>query len=276
VTPARPAALAAIALCLAAAGPAPARADDGPRPLRYDVRRDLALTGASLAVTLGAELAKERLAPSSCRWCEPPALDARARDLLVLGYGKQAARVSDLTVGLVLPAGIVAHQLLAARDAGGSARDGWVDVLLVTEAVAISTNLNQLVKFAVARQRPFVRYGNFAEPGRTPDPDDDLSFYSGHTSTAFALATAAATVSHLRGYRSTPWVLGGGLGVATVVGYLRIAADKHYLTDVLTGAAAGAAIGWAVPWLLHRPRGGGAAGAGVAAVPWPVGFVVAF
>jgi membrane-associated phospholipid phosphatase len=37
-----------------------------------------------------------------------------------------------------------------------------------------------------------------------------------------------------------------------------MAADKHWLTDVLTGAATGTAVGLAVPW-LHRKRPGGRA-----------------
>jgi membrane-associated phospholipid phosphatase len=39
-----------------------------------------------------------------------------------------------------------------------------------------------------------------------------------------------------------------------VSGYLRIAADKHYLSDVLTGALLGSAMGVAIPLLLHPRR----------------------
>ena len=44
-----------------------------------------------------------------------------------------------------------------------------------------------------------------------------------------------------------------GLGVAAVTGWLRIAADKHYATDVALGAGLGAGVGVAVPLLLHAP-----------------------
>ena len=33
---------------------------------------------------------------------------------------------------------------------------------------------------------------------------------------------------------------------------MRIAADRHYLTDVLVGAAVGTAVGLAVPHLMHK------------------------
>ena len=47
------------------------------------------------------------------------------------------------------------------------------------------------------------------------------------------------------------WI--AGLSFATTGAYLRIAADRHYATDVLTGALVGSAIGFSVPYLAHRP-----------------------
>jgi membrane-associated phospholipid phosphatase len=265
-------ALLAASLC-AGAVPSPARAE--PHALRHDVAVDGAIAGGGWLLYLGSELAKEHLAPAACRFCGTNALDASARDLLVWGRVDRAKRGSDLLAFAILPTGMAAHQLLAARGAG-DLDAGLVDVVLVAEATAIAMNLNQLVKFSVGRQRPFVRYGNRVEPGRAPDPDDNLSFYSGHTTFTFALAAAAGTVSDLRGYRSAPWVWAAGLGLAATTGYLRIAADKHYLTDVLVGAATGLAVGIAVPRLFHgREDEGDAAppAARVTAVPLGIAFV---
>ena len=47
--------------------------------------------------------------------------------------------------------------------------------------------------------------------------------------------------------------MASGLSMAAFTGYLRIAADKHYLSDVLTGAIVGSAVGFVVPYFLH-PR----------------------
>lgn len=61
---------------------------------------------------------------------------------------------------------------------------------------------------------------------------------------------------------------GLGLGAAVTAGWLRIAGDKHYFTDVLTGALVGSAIGFGMPYLLHRRGGSAVAGerrAGVSA-----------
>jgi len=274
-------ALRALALCAAVAvvPPAPARAGEGPAPLRWEPRRDLAVTAAAVAAWVGSELAKERLAPSSCRFCGTNALDADARYALVWSNDARARRGSDVVVFGLLPGAIAAHQLLAAR-AGGDVQEGLVDLLVIVQATALAADLNQLVKFSVGRQRPFVHYGNYATADRAPDADDDVSFYSGHTSLAFALASAAGTVSSLRGYRTAPWVWATGLALAAGTGYLRIAADKHYLTDVLTGAVVGTAFGVGLPRLLHgrEKPGAGERGGGVAVtfVPLPLGVHVAF
>ena len=42
------------------------------------------------------------------------------------------------------------------------------------------------------------------------------------------------------------------LSLATVTGYLRIAADKHYFTDVLVGAIIGSTVGHIAFEKLHR------------------------
>ncbi|HET9555285.1 MAG TPA: phosphatase PAP2 family protein [Anaeromyxobacteraceae bacterium] len=266
---------AAAALLLLAAAPR-ALAERG--ELRYRLEVDLPLTLGATAFWAGTELAKPQLAPSTCRVCGVDGLDARARQLLVLPWIEPPRRASDVLVGAVMPLGVATHALLASRAGGQGWREGFVDLLVVSEAVTIAGSLGQVVKYAVGRQRPFVHYGNYTNPDRRPDPDDNLSFWSGHTAMAFSLAVGAGTVAHLRRDPGAPWVLGVGLGAATVVGYLRIAGDKHYLTDVLVGAAVGSAAGWAVPWLMHRPETSGpsAPGPRVAVTPLPLGIALTF
>lgn len=262
---------AALAALLAVTAPLAARAE--PLPLRHDPATDGAIAATAAVLYLSSELAKSRLAPSSCRLCEPNGFDAGAREVLVWERGDAARHASDALAAIV-PAGMLAHQLLAGRNAGDTGA-GWVDALVVIEAAALAMDLNQLVKYSVGRQRPFVRYGNTPEGAdREPESDDNLSFYSGHTTFTFAVAAAAGTVSDLRGYRSAPWVWGVGMTLAAATGYFRIAADRHYLTDVLVGAALGTAAGVALPRLLHGREDGGSPRAAVTVVP--IGFALAF
>lgn len=64
------------------------------------------------------------------------------------------------------------------------------------------------------------------------------SFPSGHTATAFAIASVLAC-----GYRDKIWVGLTSYSVATLVGLSRIHDGKHWATDVIGGAALGTFIG---------------------------------
>lgn len=275
----RRAALAPVALLALLATPTPARAERD--PLRYDLKVDLPLTLGTAALWGGSEALKAHLAPATCRVCGTNALDVGARDLLVWSGPERARTISDALAFGVIPAGVAAHALLAARAGGDPWKEGFVDLLLVAEAATLAGSLGQVVKLVVGRQRPFVHFGNHLEANRAPDPDDNLSFWSGHSSLTFSLAVGAGTVAFQRGDRSAPFVLGAGLTAAAATGWLRIAGDKHWLTDVLTGAAVGSLAGWAVPTLLHRREAPAAApgaqgGPRAAVTPLPVGLVMVF
>lgn len=108
------------------------------------------------------------------------------------------------------------------------------------------------MKHLARRTRPYAR---FCEPQHDSDlcgRDAKLSFYSGHTSVAFAAAVAAGSIADFHHQPNRKWVWASGLTLATATGALRVAADKHYTTDVLAGAAAGTLAGWLIP-KLHRP-----------------------
>lgn len=88
-----------------------------------------------------------------------------------------------------------------------------------------------------------VKYG----VGRTrPDGSSQASFPSGHTSTAFSLATVA---SHHWGWKAgvPAYALASGIGLS------RVESDKHYLSDVVAGAALGFIVGRTVTRLDGEP-----------------------
>jgi membrane-associated phospholipid phosphatase len=228
-----------------------------PSELRYDLRVDIPLTAATGLGFVLTEALRGSIAPAACRWCDRNAdgsdglngLDAGVRSALRWSDTSAANTVSNVTAFALSP--LLAYglpALLAARE--GRLGAFPVDALVITEAVALVAALNQVVKFSAARARPFVHAATVAAP---MDSDNNLSFFSGHTSFAFALAVSSATVATMRGYSYAGAVWAAGLSVAAFTGYLRIAADRHYFTDVLVGALAGGGLGFLVPWLLHRP-----------------------
>lgn len=91
------------------------------------------------------------------------------------------------------------------------------------KSVALSTATTFALKFTVRRERP--------------DGSNDRSFPSAHAMYSFQ----GATFIHRR--YGLKYALAAYLGAA-FVGYSRIEADKHYLGDVLAGAAIGSLSSW--------------------------------
>lgn len=227
------------------ATPAPAQTHD--RSLRWDPAADTTVTVLGVGAWIASELLKGQLAPAVCRWCAPNGLDSGVREALVWKDPASADRLSNLTGFLLVPVAAIGLDALAAAHEGGLG-GAPEDALLMTEAAVIAADLNQLTKLLVGRERPFV---HTLPPDRPHAPDDNLSFFSGHTTEAFAIAAASGTLGELRGYRWAPlaWGVGGALAVTT--GYLRMAADKHWLTDVVVGAIVGTAVGVVIPVVFH-------------------------
>ena len=84
-----------------------------------------------------------------------------------------------------------------------------------------------------------------------PDSSAYTSFPSGHTAQAFA---AAAMLSEEYGYRYK-WVPYLSYGLASTVGVLRMANNKHYLSDVLLAAGIGI-LSTKVAYWTHRYKWG--------------------
>lgn len=75
-----------------------------------------------------------------------------------------------------------------------------------------------------------------------PNGEDDRSFFSGHTSTAFTSAGLICSLN--KEYCTEALVLAG------LTGYLRMAATKHFFSDVVIGAGIGYAFGRYLPTIL--------------------------
>ncbi len=87
-----------------------------------------------------------------------------------------------------------------------------------------------------------------------PDGSNDHSFPSGHTATAFMTATM---LTKEYGHKS-PWIGIGAYTVASATGLMRIANNKHWLSDVLTGAGIGilsTEVGYYLADLIFKEKG---------------------
>lgn len=202
------------------------------------------------ALYLGVELGlKPYVVPDACRICEPPAFDEAASRALIWDDPRRADHVST-AVGYA-GAPIYAVAMLAASSSG-SWRRRIDDAIPVLESGVAIGLLHHVVKFTLGRERPFVHHARVAGVARAVDTDDNASLFSGHTGLAFAVATSAGVVAHTRGYRAEPAIWAGGYALAAATGYLRIAADKHWTSDVVIGALVGVGVGLAIPLLVHR------------------------
>jgi membrane-associated phospholipid phosphatase len=126
------------------------------------------------------------------------------------------------------------------------------DVPVVAESSAIALSVNAFVKHLTHRSRPAAHFCETEQAVVPCPPDTRLSFYSGHTSSAFAAAVAAGTIADFHHLQNRKWIWASGLTLATATGALRVMSDQHYASDVLTGMAAGTLAGWLIP-KLHRP-----------------------
>ena len=121
--------------------------------------------------------------------------------------------------------------------------------LLGVKASILSGVLYTSIKLLTHRQRP--SEGKFPDARVWEGPGSyfkKLSFPSGHTTNAFAIATVVA-----RSYKDVKWVPVASYTIATLAGLSRIYDNKHWASDVLIGAA----LGWSLGSLIVKENNWG-------------------
>jgi membrane-associated phospholipid phosphatase len=230
---------------LSLAGPAAAQSDSAGSVYRLNWTADLTTIGVSAAAWLVPQLFLDQIVTPKCP-CDRA--DVPFFDRAALGRSSAGARTGSqvAVVGMLLVP--PALDVLDVRLRGGSWANVGEDVVVMGEALLVNGALNELVKVTVQRPRPFTYHGAALD-----DRDSYLSFYSSHSSSAFAVGMAYATTFSLRHpdspYRGPIYVAVAAGGATT--GALRILAGKHFPSDVLVGALVGSGVGIVVP-RLHR------------------------
>ncbi len=106
--------------------------------------------------------------------------------------------------------------------AGVQSKNHWFDQ---TKNMALSMLITDLITKAIKRGVYKIR----------PDRSNDNAFPSGHTSVAFA----SGAVAYEEFKHSNPVLAYSSYGFASITGGLRMANDKHWVSDVLVGAGLG-------------------------------------
>jgi membrane-associated phospholipid phosphatase len=134
----------------------------------------------------------------------------------------------------------------------------------ISSGIALGGAVATMIKLGLGRRRPFSAEDQYTFG---PFSKADASFPSGHTMTAFALATGVSDEVH-----SLPVTI-GMYTLATGVGWSRMNDNKHWLTDVVAGAGIGIAsvklmngrwrvFGISAPHVLLEPGQAGVAWSG--------------
>lgn len=124
------------------------------------------------------------------------------------------------------------------------------------ESLATTGAMYTLTAGLVNRSRPYV-YDDSGDTGldRRQSGNGQRSFFSGHVA-----ATATATFFMAKVYtdvnpdsKGKIWVWSGAAVLPAAVGYYRMQAGQHFLTDVILGYAIGGGVGILVPE-LHKKK----------------------
>ena len=199
---------------------------------------DYILGYSGLAVSAGGEfLLKKKFSPDKPKWAQPNSFDLFFRDKLKWRDVtiNRAAKMSDILLfGFVIPS-VFLTPLLTDNNYGHH-------LLLNFQIVAATSILTNLAKYSFKRQRPYSFFKTLTPKGY----DDYLSFFSGHTSFSFAIAMSTAHILEKDNPHNSALIWSSSLLIASATGYLRIAADRHYFTDVIGGAVLGGLAGYLI------------------------------
>ena len=197
--------------------------------------------------------------------------------------GTEAARltardVSDVLLGIGWAYPLLVDAFAVAGLYHGDVESATQLSLLSLEVFGVTVGLQTIFNVAFSRERPYAENcgGSISEEeGRCRGNNRFFSFFSGHASQMFSTAgVVCQNHRFLRLYSrdDTAWVqCTTGFVLAGLTAYLRIAADYHYATDVLVGAAVGTATGLLIPWLTRYRQPRRPSAVSVMLVPGPTG-----
>lgn len=265
VTPSAPAALAPRSVARAAPPAAPPEWRTAWRRLHtLDYIAAVALTlGATVELTLPVGPSNDQKRSGGILF------DDMARDAMVLhsadtrsafGTYSDAALVTLAAYPVIVDAVVTAWLIRGRPDIA------WQMTVIDLEAFAFTSLVTGAIKRIVDRERPIG-----TECRKNPDYSPECStagqhysFLSGHASMTFTGA-GLVCVHHMQlslfGNQADAATCVAAVTAASLAGVSRVVSDKHYVSDVLAGAALGLFSGAVVPYVLYHVPGGPGHGA---------------
>jgi len=147
-------------------------------------------------------------------------------------WSETAITASDITIGL-----LIASPLALAIDKNIRSDFGTVG-LMYLETMLFAASLPSIGKGSVERIRPYI-YNPEAPLEKKLDSDAKRSFFSGHTTMAFATSVFLAKVytDYYPNSKTKYFIWAGSMAAASFVGYLRYEAGVHYPSDIMVGGS---------------------------------------
>ncbi len=205
-------------------------------------RRTLLITGAIVAWVLAAVLSAAADGPVA-RWVHSSGLEAK---------GPHGSPHYEISLFAKSPGNFLFSTLPLAIGFGlWHSRRVEASIQFLGSASAVGI-LDTLLKWGTGRHRPIKGIDPFSftpfEGGFRGILAPNLTFPSGHTMLAFAMATSVCLLVEARG----AWVIAYGIGI--VVGLERVTENAHYVSDVVVGAGCGVVVAIGIGRLLNRGR----------------------
>lgn len=237
---------------LAAGAPAATQAQQASSPYRTRFAVDGPITlGLAGTNVLGLYLIQQKTGLTDAEVANLRVEDVPKFDRFVAGnYDENSRTKSDY----LFYGSLAAAPAFLALNPATRGRYGQV-VGLYVQSVAVTGALFTMAAGTVYRYRPLT-YSNEASSAQRTRKNATNSFFAGHTATTATATFFAAKVFHdfNPDSRARPYVWGAAALIPAAVGYYRLDAGKHFLSDNLLGYTIGAAAGILVPQ-LHKTAG---------------------
>jgi membrane-associated phospholipid phosphatase len=199
--------------------------------------------------------------PQQARWSGGILFDDAIRNGLLLQSAadrQRARRVGDLTYYAAPLLPLIVDPLLASLAARGDSKAALNLELVGLEAFSYAGLSSFISTRLSVRERPETTECRRQHPDGVGCQPDNEAFWSGHTSIAAASAGLVCANHQYMPLWGSPVADASACALAAtgalVTGVTRLAADRHYASDVIMGLGVGFAFGYGVPVLLHYSR----------------------